>query len=176
MLNTVTGKVNRINRGAHKGIEQANDQRSQHGGAEVPNRNANVPLREHNQGAGQQQPADDQFHATSIAQSLGGCRLAALQSIIMVAIEKWPALLIALLCLGMLLRMVMGPVRRARLDAWWRRLVARVRPAKRSSPVRPDLAAQQAREAIERAQRMSRVQREGNVLTPDAFKGPRKPH
>ncbi|MFW9622543.1 MAG: hypothetical protein ACMV16_10405 [Macromonas sp.] len=94
----------------------------------------------------------------------------------MVAIEKWPALLIALLCLGMLLRMVMGPVRRARLDAWWRRLVARVRPAKRSSPVRPDLAAQQAREAIERAQRMSRVQREGNVLTPDAFKGPRKPH
>lgn len=94
----------------------------------------------------------------------------------MVAIEKWPALLIALLCLGMLLRMVMGPVRRARLDAWWRRLGARVRPAKRSSPVRPDLAAQQAREAIERAQRMSRVQREGNVLTPDAFKGPRKPH
>ncbi len=35
-------------------------------------------------------------------------------------------------------------------------------------------AAREAEDAIRRAQR--KVQREGNVIRPDSFKGPRKPH
>jgi hypothetical protein len=36
------------------------------------------------------------------------------------------------------------------------------------------MAAREAEQAIRRAQR--NVQRDGNVIRPDSFKGPRKPH
>jgi hypothetical protein len=82
-----------------------------------------------------------------------------------------------LVCVALLLRMALPERQRRRVDAQWRLLVQRGRwlahrlwfwRAQRKS------AAREAEEAIRRAQR--KVKRDGNVVRPDAFKGPRKPH
>lgn len=92
--------------------------------------------------------------------------------------DKWLSALIVLACAVMLLRLAVGPRRRARLDAWVRVLPARVRARwhvlRRGRRARRD-AERLAEEAIARARR-NRVDKEGNVLRPDAFKDPRKPH
>ncbi len=91
--------------------------------------------------------------------------------------EKTLAAVMLLLCAGMLLRMAIGPRRRARLDAWWARTRAQGRSlwwrARHWRSHRMD-AATQAEEAIRRAQQS--VRRDGNVYHPKNFKGPRKPH
>lgn len=92
--------------------------------------------------------------------------------------KAWIAVAIAVACLFMLLRLVIGAQRRARLDRWWRQTWGRTQQRARllwhwrSSR---KVAAQAAQDAIERARR-TRGTQEGNVYTPDAFKGPRKPH
>jgi uncharacterized NAD(P)/FAD-binding protein YdhS len=66
---------------------------------------------------------------------------------------------------------------RQRLDALWRRAVQRSRRlAHRARFWRAHRkrAAHEAEQAIRRAQRKG--ERDGNVIRPDAFKGPRKPH
>ena len=80
-------------------------------------------------------------------------------------------------CVALLLRMALPEQLRQRVDELWRlavlggRLLAQrswfwIRHRKR--------AAREAEEAIQRAQR--KVERDGNVIRPDGFKGPRKPH
>ena len=80
-------------------------------------------------------------------------------------------------CVALLLRMALPERQRRRVDAEWNLLVHRGRllahrlwfwRAHRRS------AAREAEDAIRRAQR--KVQRDGNVIRPDSFKGPRKPH
>jgi hypothetical protein len=81
------------------------------------------------------------------------------------------------LCVAMLVRMAIGARRRHRLDAvlrrtWWsarwRALrIWRWRSARRE-------AARAAEEAIRRAR--TRHERDANVIRPDAFREPRKPH
>lgn len=80
-------------------------------------------------------------------------------------------------CVALLLRMALPGHLRQRVDELWRlaaqlgRLLAHrawfwIRYRKR--------AAREAEEAIQRAQH--KVKRDGNVIRPDDFKGPRKPH
>ena len=82
-----------------------------------------------------------------------------------------------IVCVALLLRMALPEHLRQRVDELWRlaalggRLLAHrcwfwIRHRKR--------AAREAEEAIQRAQR--KVERDGNVIRPDSFKGPRKPH
>ncbi|MEF7614995.1 hypothetical protein V4F39_13820 [Aquincola sp. MAHUQ-54] len=89
-------------------------------------------------------------------------------------------------CIALLLRMLIGERRRARLDAALRRGWAALRrrslarPA--AKPLHPQDAARMAEEAIRRAARRGRW--DGNVYKPDAFRPPkdgqgrdrRKPH
>jgi hypothetical protein len=80
-------------------------------------------------------------------------------------------------CAALLLRMVLPERHRRRVDTAWqqsvfvgKRLAHRVwfwREHRRR-------AAREAEEAIRRAQR--KFERDGSVIRPDAFKGPRKPH
>ncbi len=92
--------------------------------------------------------------------------------------DKWLSGLIVLACAVMLLRLAVGPRRRARLDAWARGVPVRVRARwhalRHGRRARQD-AERLAEGAIARARR-NRVDKEGNVLRPDAFKDPRKPH
>lgn len=92
--------------------------------------------------------------------------------------KAWIAVAIAVACLLMLLRLLMGAQRRARLDRWlrsaWGSAQRRARMLWHWRSSRK-VAAQAAQDAIERARR-TRGTQEGNVYTPDAFKGPRKPH
>ena len=99
-------------------------------------------------------------------------------------LDKWGAGLIVLICALMLIRMTLSAPRRARVDAWLRRLPhapkawrARWRRLRHARQHRQD-AERLADEAIQRARRNQRnqVDKDGNVLRPDAFKGPRKPH
>jgi hypothetical protein len=92
-------------------------------------------------------------------------------------IEKVFAAIALAVCAVLLLRMVLPEQPRTRLDAAWqraldgsRRLARRVWFWRRHR----QQAAREAEEAIRRAQRS--VERDGNVIRPDAFKGPRKPH
>lgn len=92
-------------------------------------------------------------------------------------IEAILAGLVLAVCLALLLRMALPERQRRRLDAAWRRLVqAGQRLAQRAWFWRRHKrhAAREADEAIRRAQR--RAERDGNVVRPDAFKDPRKPH
>ena len=92
-------------------------------------------------------------------------------------IEKILASLLLAICLVMLLRLALGERRRHGFDEFWlhtwagtRRAVMRIwhwRATNRR-------ASRVAEEAIRRAR--SGVEREGNVVRPDAFRGPRKPH
>lgn len=94
--------------------------------------------------------------------------------------DKLFPIFVAAVCLVMLVRMTLGEQRRARMDhafiqAWFalRRRGLRLWTwrSRRQSAAQ---AKQAAEEVINRVRH--RVEKEGNVLTPEAFKGPRKPH
>ena len=94
--------------------------------------------------------------------------------------DKLFPIFVAAVCLVMLVRMTLGEQRRARMDhafnqAWFalRRWALHLWTwrSRRQSAAQ---AKQVAEEVINRVRH--RVEKEGNVLTPEAFKGPRKPH
>ena len=99
--------------------------------------------------------------------------------------EKWLAVLGLVACLGVWAGMALVPVRRARWLARWQRVRARVQArvqarwrtlgaglkARAQRPQQSRDAQQQAADAIERARRRPKVDREGNVYRPDAFNG-----
>lgn len=94
--------------------------------------------------------------------------------------DKLFHVVVAAVCVALLIRMVLGDQRRRRLDQIFIKGWFRVRRqtlafwhwrSKRQSAAQ---ARQAAQEAINRARH--RVGKDGNVYTPDAFKGPRKPH
>lgn len=95
----------------------------------------------------------------------------------MFSFDKLLALIVAVACLVLLVRLVVGARRRQKLDrvafGLWHGLRRRVmrlvhwRQHRRS-------AAKAAEEAIRRAQHG--VERKGNVYTPKSFNKPRKPH
>ncbi len=95
--------------------------------------------------------------------------------------NPWFAALVVLVCVALLARMCLPLRRRVALDAAVRRLPRWVRS--RAKAVwqwrhwrsRRDDAARLAEEAIQRARR-TRADKDGNVIRPEAFKGPRKPH
>lgn len=99
--------------------------------------------------------------------------------------NQWFAALVVLVCVALLVRMCLPSRHRAALDATLRRLPGRV--LARTKAVcktlwhwrhwrsRRDDAARLAEEAIQRARR-TRADKDGNVIRPEAFKGPRKPH
>ena len=92
-------------------------------------------------------------------------------------IEKIFAGMVLAVCAVLLLRMALPQRQRWRLDAAWQQVVqASRRLARRVWFWRSHrrTAAREAEEAIRRAQR--KVRRDGNVIRPDSFKGPRKPH
>lgn len=92
-------------------------------------------------------------------------------------VEKILAGIVLALCAVLLLRMGLPEAQRRRVDAVWRRAAHACRRAAlrvwywREHRQR---AAREAEQAIRRAQH--RAERDGNVIRPDAFKGPRKPH
>ena len=80
-------------------------------------------------------------------------------------------------CVALLLRMALPERQQQRVDAAWRLAVHRARLLAHRLwfwRAHRKRAAREAEEAIRRAQR--KVERDGNVIRPDAFKGPRKPH
>lgn len=97
-------------------------------------------------------------------------------------LTRWASALVVAVCGLMLVRMAL-PVRwRARVDQRLRQVplaLSRLwRGLRHGRKQRVD-AERLARDAIERARQSpgkTRAQREGNVIKPDAFKGPRKPH
>jgi len=91
-------------------------------------------------------------------------------------VEKVFAATMVVVCVVLLLRMLFKPRRRARVDASVRKQAA----VWRSRVVRAALwpaaelrARRETKEAIRRAKR-SAVEREGNVISPKAFKGRRR--
>jgi hypothetical protein len=100
-------------------------------------------------------------------------------------IDKLLALAVALACGVMLLRMAIGPKHRQRLDAFaWRtwhnlRHVALNTWHWRRRRQARQAARRTAQAVIARARQPGahgEVQRDGNVLRPDTFQRPRKPH
>lgn len=92
-------------------------------------------------------------------------------------LEKIFAAVVFLACVALLARLLADAPRRRRIDAFAHRTWQRGRQAlRRSWSWRRERrqAEREAEEAIRRAQR--RAGRDGNVIRPDAFKGPRKPH
>ena len=92
--------------------------------------------------------------------------------------NQWFAGLVVGVCGVMLIRMLLGDRRRDRVDAAARRLGHHLR--RRGQHLwhwrrRRDESARLAEEAIQRARR-ARADKDGNVIRPEAFKGPRKPH
>jgi hypothetical protein len=91
-------------------------------------------------------------------------------------VEKIFAAAIVLVCVLLLARMVLRPRRRARVDAslkkraalWQRRIHVAIR-----WPAAELRARRETKDAIRRARR-SAIEREGNVITPKAFKGRRR--
>jgi len=98
-----------------------------------------------------------------------------------VSLSQWFAALVVLICAALLVRMSLPARRRAALDATLRRLPARLQARAaalwhwRQRRSQRDDAARLAEEAIQRARR-TRADKDGNVIHPEAFKGPRKPH
>jgi len=80
-------------------------------------------------------------------------------------------------CAALLLRLLIGDVRRHRFDAAvshrWRRSRMRLRDAWQWRSVRRS-AAREAQDAIRRARH--RAQHDGNVIRPKQFESPKKPH
>jgi hypothetical protein len=92
-------------------------------------------------------------------------------------IEKVFAGIALVVCAVLLLRMALPHRQQQRLDAACRYSLLRARAlARRMRYWRShrQTAEREALEAIRRARR--KVQRDGNVIRPDSFKGPRKPH
>lgn len=87
-------------------------------------------------------------------------------------VEKWLAVAGLVACLGVWAGMALGPARRQRLLAWLRGTLhlARMRLHK---PGQARQARAQASDAIERARRSGKVDREGNVYRPDTFQNKR---
>lgn len=97
-------------------------------------------------------------------------------------LTRWASALVVAVCVLMLVRLMLPAPRRARLDQRLKHrlwqvpkvLSRRWRTLRHGRRHRVD-AERLARDAIERA-RKTKVERDGNVIKPDAFKGPRKPH
>lgn len=92
-------------------------------------------------------------------------------------VEKLLPITIAAVCVLLMIRLLIGPRRRYRLDAFARRVAAAMRRrtlwAWRWRASRKQ-AARAAEEAIRRAREGGSW--EGNVYKPKSFKRPRKPH
>ena len=91
-------------------------------------------------------------------------------------VEKAFAAAMVVACVVLLVRMLLRPRRRARVDATvrkeaalWRRRVVRAA----LWPAAELRARRETKEAIRRARR-SAIEREGNVISPKAFKGRRR--
>jgi len=92
-------------------------------------------------------------------------------------LEQIFAAVALLVCVALLLRMALPERRQQRVDAACRQAMQRARQLARRLwfwRAHRQRAAREAEEAIRRAQR--KVERDGNVIRPDSFKGPRKPH
>lgn len=95
-------------------------------------------------------------------------------------VDKLFPIFVAAVCVVMLVRMALGDTRRARMDRAFIRAWGRIQRSAlhlwnwRSRRQSAAQAKQVADEVINRVRH--RVEKEGNVLTPEAFKGPRKPH
>ena len=93
--------------------------------------------------------------------------------------NQWLAVLGLLACLGVWVGMALGPARRQQLRARCEGLLARSRllglalRQRLRSPMQARRARQEALDAIERARRTPKVEREGNVYRPDRFQHPR---
>lgn len=85
--------------------------------------------------------------------------------------NQWLAMLGLLACLGVWVGMALGPARRQRLRARGRLWALALRQRLRN-PLQARRARQEALDAIERARRMPKVEREGNVYRPDRFQNP----
>ncbi len=93
-------------------------------------------------------------------------------------IDQFLAGAVLTVCVGLLLRLLVGAHRRQRFDAAVRRawLAARQRALSLWHwRARRDAAAREAAEVIRRAARKA-AERDGNVIRPNAFREPRKPH
>lgn len=94
--------------------------------------------------------------------------------------EKLFSAVVLLMCVLMLLRLCLGERLRGRVDAALRRFGVRARGlALRAGQWRKwrqsrAAAVREAEEAIRRARR--HAERDGNVIRPDSFRKPRKPH
>jgi hypothetical protein len=94
--------------------------------------------------------------------------------------DKLFSIFVAAICVVMLVRLALGDARRARLDRAFLQLWARVRHRAlviwhwRSRRRSTEQAKQAAQDVINRVRH--RVEKDGNVITPQAFKEPRKPH
>lgn len=89
--------------------------------------------------------------------------------------------LTVLVCATLLLRLVLSLPRRARFDAFWRRLWRGLRSLWQrlvTAPARRRAAVREAREVIERVRRTPAEggHWDGNVYRPKTFKRPKKPH
>ena len=93
-------------------------------------------------------------------------------------LTRWASALVVAVCVLMLVRLMLPVRRRARFDERLKQvpkvLSRRWHTLRHGRRHRVD-AERLARDAIERA-RKTNVERDGNVIKPDAFKGPRKPH
>lgn len=94
--------------------------------------------------------------------------------------DKLFPIFVAAVCVVMLIRMALGEQRRARFDRAFIKAWAGLRRRAlfvwhwRSRRQSAAQARQVAQDVIQRVRH--RVEKEGNVLTPEAFKEPRKPH
>ena len=82
--------------------------------------------------------------------------------------NQWLAVLGLLACVAVWAGMALGPVRRQRWLARGRRLGLTLRQSLRN-PLRARQARREASDAIERARRTPKVDRDGNVYRPDRF-------
>ncbi|MEO6409938.1 MAG: hypothetical protein ABIO45_14450 [Burkholderiaceae bacterium] len=87
------------------------------------------------------------------------------------------AIVIVAVCLAMLVRLTIGPIRRMRLDAallaMWRSMARRVYALWHWRASRA-AAKRAADEVLQRAR--AGVHRDGNVIRPESFRSRRKPH
>jgi hypothetical protein len=84
------------------------------------------------------------------------------------SVHQWPAVLGLLACIVVWVGLALGPARRQRLLLRSRSLWLGLRQRLRG-PLQTRRARQEASDAIERARRTPKVDREGNVYRPDRF-------
>jgi len=95
-----------------------------------------------------------------------------------VDLTRWASALVVAVCVVMLVRLMLPARGRARFDQRLKQVpqvLSRRWHSLRHGRQRRVAAERLAKDAIERA-RKANVERDGNVIKPDAFKGPRKPH